>query len=440
VAQAHRLKARQYAWPMSSSIKKEMKKPGDSKNPFEGTKDVEAPVPKSSSASSKHVDIEALREKVNSKYPLDDYTYLEMENNPEYMVLTSVVSAVVSIVIVLGAYWFVIAAGDRITPLCKPYSRPDLPIYSFTKAKAQENWCYSSTYCFWTYPILCPLAVIWVNWKNLLDKRIFYECLLNRIFLVQSRVSHVSSLSFWFLITYGLLALSTVHFMSVVQNHLEHNHYWKYKEVVFGMLSYVSAVAAFLYMLFCQWSVNAQIISLSNFVYRDTSAAVALMNEVTFVPVDDFQAAWEHVEELYETLKNDERINPDMNTPELLQLTMDMHSKYKDQETTIMDRIRGCCGIVFLPKRYWAYRLLWCEQLKDTRSWHFRFCIRFYALFMALSVAMFIWGMIYTTIHYIHFQKGLVVSGELKSLPAPHEAGDIARGAVKIIKGVVNGL
>jgi len=432
VAQVHQLKARHSAWPKSSSIKKAMQKPDD------GTRDEEAPLLKTTSSASpyKAVDIEELRQKVSSKYPLDDHTYLEMENNPEYMVLTSVVNAVVSIVIVLGAYWFVIAAGDRITPMCQPYARPDLPIYSFSKAKMHSNWCYSSTYCFWTYPIVCPLAVIWVNWKNLLDKRIFYECLLNRIFLVQSRVSQISSLSFWFLITYGLLALSTVHFMSVAQNRLESNHYWKYKEVVFGMLSYVSAVAAFLYMLFCQWSVNAQIISLSNFVYRDTSAAVALMNEVTFVPVDDFEASWDRVEELYETLKVDERINPDMNTPELLQLTMDMHMKWKDHQASFMDRICSCCGI-FLPRRYWAYRLLWFEQLKDTRSWHFRFCIRFYALFMAVSIAMFIWGMIYTTIHYIHFQHSATMPSELKKLPAPHEAGNIARGAVKIIKGVV---
>merc|ERR1719377_165002 len=94
--------------------------------------------------------------------------------------------------------------------------------------------------------------------------------------------------------------------------------YWKYKEVVFGMLAYFSAVGAFLFKLFSQWSVNNQVITLSNYVYRDQEATVELMNKCTFVRAEDFEASWERVEELFEELTSGERMIPSMSTPELL--------------------------------------------------------------------------------------------------------------------------
>lgn len=420
-------------------------KPPDSGASSSGPTDEEAqpllkPAEKSEKTlqeSFKTFDILALRESVASRPAVDEYALLEVENNPEYMVLQSVANAVFAVLIVLGAYWFVISVGDRITPLCRPYAQPDLPVYSFRERKLKENLCYASTYCFWTYPILCPLAVIWVNWKNLVDKRIFYECLLNRIFLVQSRVSYIWSKTFWFLFIYGVLALSSIFYMEAGQDEpLSSGPYWKYKEVVFGMLAYFSAVGAFLFKLFSQWSVNAQIISITNYVYRDSAAALELITKCTFVNAEDFEASWARVEELFEDMEGTERMIPAMSTAELLQLTLQQHEKWKEYEPTFMERARNFCGNCFVPKKYWVSRLLYFEHLKDTRSWHFRFCIKFYAAFMAVSVALFCWGMFYTTSHYLLFQYKDIMPRDLRKLPPPHEAPAVYERASRLIPKV----
>lgn len=424
---------------------KEPEKAAASTNPFaKEIIDEEAAQPlltqtdRSLQQSFKTFDILSLRKEVADQEVLDEYALLELENNPEYMVMQSIGNAVLAVIIVLGAYWFVISAGDRVTPLCKPYAQPHLPVWSFKEEKLRENLCYTSTYCFWTYPILCPLAVIWVNWKNLVDKRIFYECLLNRIFLMQSRVSYLTSKTFWFLIIYGVLALSSVLYMQVGQNEtLASSPYWRYKEVVFGLLAYFSAIGAFLLKLFSQWSVNAQIISITNYVYRDSGAALDLMNKCTFVSCEDFEASWDRVEELFEAMES-ERMIPSMSTPELLQLTYQQHIKWKEYEPTYMERARNFCGNCFVPKRYWVSRLLYFEHLKDTRSWHFRFCIRFYAAFMAISVALFCWGMFYTTSHYLLFQYKDMMPRDLRKLPPPHQAPAVYDRAARLIPKVAD--
>lgn len=387
--------------------------------------------------SFKTFDIVALRSEVASQEVLDQYALLELENNPEYMVMQSITNAVFAVLIVLGAYWFVVSAGDRITPLCRPYAQPHLPIYSLRESKLKENLCYTSTYCFWTYPLLCPLAMVWVNWKNLVDKRIFYECLLNRIFLVQSRSSYIFSKTFWFLFIYGVLALSSVTFMDAGQDEkFSDSPYWKYKEVVFGMLAYFSAVGAFLFKLFTQWSVNAQIISITNFVYRDSAAALDLMNKCTFVSAEDFEASWQRVEEMFDDMHSEDRMIPHMSTPELLRLTLLQHEKWKEYVPTWMEQARSFCGSCFVPKRYWVSRLLYFEHLQDTRSWHFKFCIRFYAAFMAISVALFCWGMFYTTSHYLLFQYKDAMPRDLRRLPPPHEAPAVYESASRLIPKV----
>jgi len=403
--------------------------------------DAEAQVPLlRSSAAASSFDLLALKDQVARRQheePVVEYDLLEMENLPAYMVVQSIVNAFMGVLIVLGAYWFVISAGDRITPLCKPYQQPHLPIYSFEKIKMKENLCYSSTYCFWTYPILCPLAMIWVNWKNLVDKRLFYECLLNRIFLLQSRASYLYSKTFWFLIGYGILALSSVFYMdSGMDQAPSGSLYWRYKEVVFGMLAYFSAVGAFLYKLFSQWSVNYQVISLSNYMYRDNHMAIDLMKKCTFVEQQDFEASWVRVEQLFEEYQ-EERFVPKLTTPELLQLTLEQYEKYKEYQPDFLEQVGNFFYWAFAPKKYWVTRLLNFEHLEDSRSWHFRFCIRFYLIFVAVSIALFCWGMFYTTSHYLLFQYKDLMPRDLDRMPAPHEAPAVYNQASRLIPRVV---
>jgi hypothetical protein len=207
---------------------------------------------------------------------------------------------------------------------------------------------------------------------------------------------------------------------------LESSPYWKYKEVVFGMLAYFSAVGAFLAKLFSQWSVNNQIISLSNYMYRDQDATVALMNKCTFVKAEDFEASWDRVEKMFKDLESiDEWAVPWVSTPVLLRLTLDQHEIWKDYPYSFLEQAGRVCTHCFVPKRYWVQRLLYFEHLKDNRSWHFQFCIRFYAAFMAVSVALFCWGMFYTTSHYLLFQYKDIMPHDIRKLPPPHKAPEV---------------
>jgi len=250
-------------------------------------------------------------------------------------------------------------------------------------------------------------------------------------------VSYIYSATFWFLIIYGALALASVLFMDAGHDQpLASSPYWKYKEVVFGMLAYFSAVGAFLFKLFSQWSANAQIITLSNFVYRDNVAAIELMNKCTFVNAADFEASWERVEELFEELHSQERMLPEFSMPELLQLTLEQHEKWKGYEPSFMEQVGNFCGNCFTPKKYWVSRLLYFEHLTDARSWHFQFCIRFYVVFMAVSVALFCWGMFYTTSHYLLFQYKDLMPSDLKRLPPPHKAAEVYDRASRLIPRV----
>merc|ERR1719335_1735525 len=93
---------------------------------------------------------------------------------------------------------------------------------------------------------------------------------------------------------------------------------------------------------------------------------------------------------------------------------------------------------LLMQKRYWVSRLLYCEYLKDWRSWRFRFCIRFYAAFMGFAILLFCWGMFYTTSHYLLFQHKDVMPREMRSVPAPHEAPEVVDRAGKLIPKVLD--
>jgi|Transcript_39296 hypothetical protein len=392
----------------------------------------------SENSLTQSVDFEDVKKRANEQPRLDDYTYVELEDLPAYMVLTSITNAAFSVLIVLGAYYFIVASGERITPHCKSHIRRDLHFWSFTEPKLKEHMCYVSTYCFWTYPLLCPLAVIWVNWKNLVDKRLFYEGLLNRIFIQQSNVSYLTSTTFWFLIIYGILAFCSILYMRIGDESSENNPYWKYKETVFSLLGYFSAIGAFLHKLFSQWSANGQIISLTNYAYRDTPASLKLLSECKFVSAHNFEVAWGRVEKLFSALKRDGKPVPVMTTPELLLVTLDMHDKWKDYKESFVAKAGLLCGMFFAPTGYWGSRLLYFPYLKDWRSFRFHFCVRFYTVFMSVSVVLFLWGFLYTTSHYLLFQYEDEMPPDLRRLPPPHEAPNVIDRARRVAPKIID--
>merc|ERR1719183_612538 len=168
-----------------------------------------------------------------------------------------------NVAVVLGAYFFLQSAGFSMTPHCSEWALHDVPRSSWRRWK--EYLCYISTACFWTFPIICPFAIFMLFLKNLLDKRLFYECLFNKIFLLQRSSSYMTSPTFWFMIIYFLLGMSQLFFF---QKQAGVN----YKELAFGVLAYLSPIVSFLLLLFGNWSVNRLIVPLPVFIERDQKA------------------------------------------------------------------------------------------------------------------------------------------------------------------------
>mmetsp|Transcript_66807 Transcript_66807/g.150869 ORF Transcript_66807/g.150869 Transcript_66807/m.150869 type:complete len:419 (-) Transcript_66807:69-1325(-) len=356
------------------------------------------------------IDITSLRTRAAQQPKLEDWNYFERENQPSYMVLLGITAAFVQVTVVLGAYFFVQSSGQNFTPHCRTYHGPDIAKFELEQGKLKAYACYVTTFCFWTYPIMCPLVVIAVFWKNLLDKRLFYECLLNRIFICYSSTPHLASPTFWFLVLYLACGMSCIVYVRV-------SPAWSMRpleELIFALLAYLSPIFAFLVVLFSQWSVNWHLVSLPKFVERDHGKAIELLNSCTFVKANDFRIAFRAAESAIRRLRDEDRLKPELNTAELLRLVLDQHERRDRSLSTRWSDMDCSFGCV---RCYWVAEVLYFGALKDGRSWRFRFFARLYVLFIVVAIVLFVWAMAFTVQQFIAFQRASV----LDLLPSPEK-------------------
>eukprot|EP00747_Dinoflagellata_sp_TGD_P167134 gnl/TRDRNA2_/TRDRNA2_191056_c0_seq1.p1 gnl/TRDRNA2_/TRDRNA2_191056_c0~~gnl/TRDRNA2_/TRDRNA2_191056_c0_seq1.p1 ORF type:complete len:415 (-),score=54.20 gnl/TRDRNA2_/TRDRNA2_191056_c0_seq1:68-1312(-) len=364
-------------------------------------------------------DLSALRSRVAAEPMLPSRTFTEWENTPSWMVAYAVVSALVQVSVVSGAHFFMVAYGRRITPHCGVYYVPGLSDFTTDTRKWEENMCYITTFAFWTYPVVCPLAVIFLYWKNLLDKRLFYEALLNKIFLQFRSHSFLSSPTFWFLALYGLCACFCLYYIKdteVVD--------MGYTELIFSLLAYLAPMTAFLIVLFTTWSVNWHIVTLPKYVEQDRVGAIKLLEDCTYVASADMCLAFEAVEWLFDDLAAKKKFTPQMTTSEILRLSLDMHEKGLRPPGLKCD----CwCYQKYIThwwfRSYWASRFLYYKYLDDSRSWAFRRWSYLYHTFMIIAVFIFIWAWMYTMLAFTIYEHERMPKGI-----GPHE---VLPGAVK---------
>jgi len=385
--------------------------------------------PSSGQRSASGLDLEALRIRAAAEPPLEDWPYLERENLPAYMVGLSMAKATVQVTVVLGAYFFVQSSGHRFTPRCRVLHGPELWTVGIDQSKLQAHACYVTTFCFWTFPILCPLVVIAVFWKNLMDKRLFYECLLNRIFLCYSSKSYLQSPTFWFLVVYLAVAMGSVAFAGRTRA-------WQGQspghELGFAMLAYLSPIFAFLVVLFTQWSANQHLISLPKFMERDRSKAITLLNRCTYVLAHDFERAAAQAEAFLERAQETRREPLELATPEVLKLVLDHHFQRKASGISTQSFWEEAdCSSCHCQRAYWVTHLLHLPFLKDARSRRFRQLARLYSLFMLAAVAFFVWALAYTVQQFLVFHH----ASSLDLLPAPEKIvnpSEVLRGLRRI--------
>lgn len=339
------------------------------------------------------------------------------------MVAMSITHAVVQGLVVLGAYFFMHSTGREILPQCTG----EVHLKATTKKDLMDNLCFISSYCFWTYPIFCPFAVVLIFWKNLLEKRLFYECLMNGIFLTYRNYPFLISPTFWFLLLYGACSVMCFGFVDRAEA-LENR---SLKEIVFSILTYSTPFAQFFVVVFTQWSANTHIVSLALFFSQDVEKASEIVNNSTFVQSDDLRLAWEEVEDVFEHLRHKENIAFEVDTSQLMGMILFEHKELQRSKPAVYssyyDSIdwkrcgRRCHGRFW--RGYWISRILWFDQLKDSLSWTFRFWARTYMLFMLLAGVLFVWAMVSSTQEWVHYQN--MLPNELKpidvNIPGPHK-------------------
>lgn len=367
-------------------------------------------------AAAKVFDLEDLRSRAAAKPTLDDWTYVEFENLPGWMVLRNIAAAMLQVAVVLGAYFFMQSSGHHFTPHCTKYHGPDIIEFSTKKEKLNAYACYATTLSFWTYPIVCPMIVIAVYWKNLLDKRLFYECLLNRIFLRYANKSYLCSPTFWFMLVYLATGLSSIFY-------IRESPAWSVRplqELIFGLLAYLSPIFAFLIVLFSHWSANSHLVSLPQFVLRDHHKAVQLLNSCTFLRATEFRYAFWAAERLLERVQYEERMSFDLNTSEFMRLVLDQHEGQLDGKLSFWNEIECSCRCW---RPYWVTQVLYLDCVRDWRSWRFRFFSGFYDVFMFAAVLVFLWSFAYTVQKFVAFQG----APPLDLLPPPEEVWERMR-------------
>lgn len=317
---------------------------------------------------------------------------------PIYLVFVSLVNAVVQVFVILGMYFYMHSTGRRLVPLCARQSKFGLA----------QDICYVTSYAFWTFPILSAFAVVVIFWKSMLEKRLFYECLAHRIFLQYLEYPWLVSPTFWFLCFYGLSGFTCLLFLdtSRVSTILAPD------EMLYGVLTYLSPLTQFAFVLVTQWSVNHHVVSLATFFQKHETAS-EYMGSCAFVAVGELRQAFENVEELFVYLAKKEHMSLDVKTHELMRLLLDEVEQERavapiyDSVAAKMKRSCTCTKCLNIMRPLWIQRLLYFRRLQDNHSAHFRLLARIYLVFMCVACFFFLWMMVHGTQEFLVIQQYL---------------------------------
>lgn len=334
---------------------------------------------------------------------------LGIQNRPWFLVVYCIAMACVNGSTVAGAYFFLIVAGDTITPRCYAFhDHSDAFVPGDPNSETwSEHLCNISTFCFWTYPVIGPLVVVFVFWKNLLDARLYYECLMNKILLDFRPYAYVYSPTFWFIVLYGLTACcSLIYIKSASASKGE-----TYRDLIYGLLAYFTPVGVFLFVLFSEWTVDWNVVSLHRYCHGDKKKAADLLSRGVFVPEDDFIRAYEAATDLLVRYAEEKSLDPvELTTPEFFRLVLDAYEKGAVPPSP-------WCSCLKIFNSYWVNRVIFCKHLRDPRSRSFRSWSWIYTLFIVIASLAFIWTMVHTAQDLMLFQRA--IPGRIYLGPSP---------------------
>lgn len=356
--------------------------------------------------------------------------------SPWYLVVYNMGMALMNFFTVLGAFFFVLSAYDRVTPRC----------YELSGGPEDMNFakglCEVTALCFWTYPLVSSFVVVLVFLKNLYDTRLYYECLVHRILLDYGNSDATQSPAVWLMIAYGSLAFGMLYFVAPPGDTSPR----EYKSLIYGMLAYFSPVVSSLALFYSQWQIESHLIPLPKYTEVDPEKAASLLGQAAFVPEDHLRVAFEGVEE---TLDNQAQGaggsgGRTLSSPEYFALLRSAavlevdRAKQVQQEAKLSgqteqpsrsctDSLMASCGFDVLPdelamtmgnarrpevlgtwynlrRGYWVRRLLHSSHLDDERARSFRRWTRAYLGFVVFVAFLFVWMYLATTVTFLAYE------------------------------------
>lgn len=323
-------------------------------------------------------------------------------NSGWYLFFANFGFCLLNLIAVSGAYFFVLASYKDVVPHC----------YEFESV--HQSICNTSVFCFMTYPVICPLVIVCLLYMNMLEMRLYYECLLNRM-LLDYEAATFNHPAVWGILLWGVGAATMLHYMSSdVAMH----------KLAYSMIAYFAPLITFILVMFSKWKIETFLIPLPAFCGTDPTLAGDLLRDASrnYVFERQFRVAFENVNDQLQAkeAQGDEMV---WDTKcffglikEAAQLEIDRVGQSGGVEAgfgkAMLNKVLGYVGIKERPeyqKRFdkvtrpeilgtwfnirhgfWVSRILFSPFLLDERSQNFRWWARFYVFFMIVSFIVFV--------------------------------------------------
>jgi len=304
---------------------------------------------------------------------------------------------VMEILGIFGAYMFLVTHAHTLFPMCTQRDFLD----DFLGAQNPHSYlCTGSSWCLWTFPLLCCGIIPFLQYWEFCDQRLFYECLREKI-LVKFPPKRFFTAPIIMLITlWLLLGLTTLFFGG------NPGKDWQgWVKMAMLIMPFMLPVLSFAMTVFISWDIKFFLITLSNFVDEDVYWAQRHLSQCVSVSDEDVMEAYERLhaagelpiggtsEQVFGALK-DELSKPE-STPSMTHVDSDTEKWI----ATSMDR---AMALILFKDGFWLTDLLWMP--KDNRAKMFRIMYRVFAAVVWLVVLLVIYLLIITTILFMETQ------------------------------------
>lgn len=332
-------------------------------------------------------------------------------NSPWWIIFSSCLNAALNLLAVSGAFFFILAQWEDIMPQCYRHEgMSDISTF----------FCHTTTFCFWTYPIVCPMVMVLVIWRNVLQTRLYYECLLNEM-LVDFESSAMTNPGVWFILAYGLIAFLMV---------LYENSPMPKTKFILSLLAYWAPIFTFLMFLFKNWSIETFLIPLPCYCSTDPEYAGKVFHHACkcFVPEEYMQIAWVMAKEDYKKQKSAPQDTSAFfsKLKEEINREIDACGGLGELECYVPESVLKPLGLVERPPYrtrfskisrpevltisynlkhgYWVSNVLFSKFLKDERSTNFRKWAYIFLGIVFFSSLFFVWFMARTTATFMVYE------------------------------------